>query len=162
LAIKNDAGTVNHGAQTFTCSAHQFETALADTGASTCAQPAFSDLSGSATCAQLPALTGDVTTSAGSCATTLANIPNDTPAAGDILFTAIAAPATPAAGKGRLYEDSTSKNIAIKNASGVVNHGAQTLAASGAIVTQGLADDGSWSTLDLSQNYPKLTFISYF
>jgi hypothetical protein len=162
IAAKDDAGNVNHGARTFTCSAHQFKTALADTGVSTCAQPAFSDLSGSATCAQLPALTGDVTTSAGSCATTLANIPNDTPAGGDILFTAIAAPATPAAGKGRLYEDSTSKNIAIKNASGVVNHGAQTLAASGAIVTQGLADDGSWSTLDLSQNYPKLTFISYF
>lgn len=37
-------------------------------------QPAFSDLSGSATCAQLPALTSDVTTSAGSCATTVASI----------------------------------------------------------------------------------------
>lgn len=34
---------------------------------------AFSNLSGSATCAQLPALTGDATSSAGSCATTIAN-----------------------------------------------------------------------------------------
>ena len=32
-------------------------------------KPAFSDLSGSATCAQLPALTGDTTSSAGACAT---------------------------------------------------------------------------------------------
>ena len=36
-------------------------------------QTAFGSLSGSATCAQLPALTGNVTTSAGSCATTIAS-----------------------------------------------------------------------------------------
>lgn len=35
-------------------------------------QPSFSGLSGSASCAQQPALTGDVTSSAGSCATTAA------------------------------------------------------------------------------------------
>ena len=34
----------------------------------------FSDLAGSATCAQLPALTGDATTSVGSCATTVAKV----------------------------------------------------------------------------------------
>jgi len=44
------------------------------TGAPAYHQPAFSDLSGSAACAQLPALTGDTTTSAGSCATTTAKI----------------------------------------------------------------------------------------
>jgi hypothetical protein len=38
------------------------------------AQLAFSDLSGSAGCGQMPALTSDVTTSAGSCTTTVANI----------------------------------------------------------------------------------------
>jgi len=37
------------------------------------AQAAFSDLSGSLTCSQHPALTGDVTTSSGSCATTIAS-----------------------------------------------------------------------------------------
>ena len=37
-------------------------------------QPAFTDLSGSATCAQLPALTGDTTTSSGSCATTTGKV----------------------------------------------------------------------------------------
>lgn len=44
---------------------------LGTDGIFTASQPAFSDLSGSSTCAQLPALTGDVTTSAGACATTL-------------------------------------------------------------------------------------------
>jgi hypothetical protein len=37
------------------------------------AQPGFSNLSGSAACSQLPALTGSVTTSAGSCATSIAS-----------------------------------------------------------------------------------------
>lgn len=37
-------------------------------------QPGFSNLSGSAACSQLPALTGDTTTSAGSCATTTSKI----------------------------------------------------------------------------------------
>lgn len=46
----------------------------ASTGAFGQTQPAFSDLSGSAACGQLPALTGDTTTSAGSCATTTAKI----------------------------------------------------------------------------------------
>src|SRR5438034_277758 len=35
-------------------------------------QPAFPDLSGSAACSQLPALSGAITSSAGSCATSLA------------------------------------------------------------------------------------------
>lgn len=38
------------------------------------AQPGFSNLSGSASCGQLPALTGDTTTSAGSCATTTGKV----------------------------------------------------------------------------------------
>lgn len=51
---------------------HKFFTSYtAATGLFTQAQPAFTDVSGSATCAQLPALTGYVTTSAGSCATSL-------------------------------------------------------------------------------------------
>lgn len=37
-------------------------------------QPAFGDLTGSATCAQMPALTGDTTSSAGTCATTTGKI----------------------------------------------------------------------------------------
>jgi hypothetical protein len=52
--------------------ANNFVTGISATGAVTKAQPSFADVSGSLTCAQMPALTGDVTSSAGSCATTLA------------------------------------------------------------------------------------------
>jgi hypothetical protein len=89
-------------------------------------------------------LTGDVTGSgSGTITTTLANIPNDTPAAGDILFTEIAAPATPAAGKGRVYVDSTSHNLALKNSAGTVNHGIITRAAVAHFWINSVADDGS-------------------
>lgn len=70
-------------------------------------------------------LSGDVTTS-GSGATALANIPSATPMAGSLLATAIAAPSTPAAGKGSIYVDSTSKNVAVKDDAGVIKHGVQT------------------------------------
>ncbi|HXV00652.1 MAG TPA: hypothetical protein VG166_09150 [Caulobacteraceae bacterium] len=50
---------------------HKFIAAITS-GVATLTQPAFGDLSGSATCAQLPALTGEATTAAGSCATTIA------------------------------------------------------------------------------------------
>lgn len=52
-----------------TGASNNFLTAISASGAISKAQPAFNNLSGSATCAQLPALTGDVTTSAGTCAT---------------------------------------------------------------------------------------------
>lgn len=42
------------------------------------------------------------------------------------LVTAVSAPVTPAAGKGALYLDSTSKNISIKDDAGVIKHGVQT------------------------------------
>jgi hypothetical protein len=82
--------------------------------------PAFSSLTGSAACSQLPALTGDVTTSAGSCATTLGNIPTGTTAAGSVLWSNIAAPATPAAGKTSTYVDSTAKRFHDKNDAGTI------------------------------------------
>lgn len=58
---------------------------------------------------QTGALTGDVTKPAGSGTTTLVNIPNDTTVPGDILGVASAPPATPAAGHGRFWYDSTDK-----------------------------------------------------
>jgi hypothetical protein len=73
----------------------------------------------------------------------LSSISNDASQVGDILATAIAAPATPAAGKGRTYVDSTSKNMAVKNDAGVVNHGIQTKAAVSHQFLTSVADDGS-------------------
>lgn len=74
IAVKNDAGTVNHGVQSTTCGASTWVTKYNDNGVATCTQPSFSDLSGGATCAQLPAFTGDVTKSAGSCVTAVVGL----------------------------------------------------------------------------------------
>jgi hypothetical protein len=226
IAAKNDAGTINHGAQTFTAASHQFATALADTGAWTTAQPSYGDISGSVpaitsltgdvtgsgtgavattiannavssakfrqsgadtlvgnptgssanvtdigliaplffsggnlvldydasslvlsggTVLIRAALTGDVTASAGLNTTTLANIPNDVTMAGDLLATGIAAPSSPASGKGRIYFDSTSLNLAVKNASGVVNHGAQSNAGTSHEFFTALSDAGAFT-----------------
>lgn len=55
-----------------TAVSNQFLTAISASGATTLAQPVFSNLSGSVASTQMPALTGDVTTSAGAVATTIA------------------------------------------------------------------------------------------
>jgi hypothetical protein len=89
------------------------------------------------------ALTGDVTASADSNTTVLANIPSGVAMAGSLLATAIAAPSTPAAGKASVYVDSTSKNFAAKNDAGTVNHGVQTRSASANNWIRSIADDGS-------------------
>jgi hypothetical protein len=102
--------------------------------------------SGALPAGRLPALTGDVTTSIGTVATTLANIPSGVPAAGSVLVTAIAAPSTPAAGKASIYVDSTSKNFAVKNDAGTVNHGVQTKSAVGNNFLTAIADDGTVSS----------------
>lgn len=100
------------------------------------------EVSGTLLAAQFPALTGDGSTSAGSLAFTLLNIPNDVPMAGDVLATAIAAPSTPASGKGRVYVDSTSKNLAVKDDAGVVKHGVQTKASVSSNFLTAIADNG--------------------
>lgn len=69
LSDKNDAGTVGNTVVASLAVANQFMTGISAVGVITRAQPAFTDISGSAACAQLPALTGNVTSSA--CATTI-------------------------------------------------------------------------------------------
>jgi hypothetical protein len=143
---KNDAGTIGTTVVSNTGSANNFVTGISTAGVVSTAQPAFSNLSGSATAAQMPAFTGDVTTSAGSTVTALGNIPSGTTAAGSVLATNIAAPSTPASGKSSIYVDSTSKNLAVKNDAGTVNHGVQTKAVVGGQFVTGIADDGTVST----------------
>lgn len=53
---------------------HQFVTQIGTDGSVSQAQPAFTDIAGSVAATQMPALTGDVTTPAGSVATTLATV----------------------------------------------------------------------------------------
>lgn len=135
--VPNAASTT---VQPDTGSSNNFLTAISSQGVISKAQPAFSNLSGtidaggsqfSGTIAvgRMPALLGDVTSTSGSLTTTVANIPTAVTAGGYIAFTAIAVPTTPAAGVGRIYVDSTSKNMSIKDDAGVVKHGVQTLTA---------------------------------
>lgn len=102
-------------------------------------------------------LTGDVLAGpgSGSVASTLVNIPTSTIMAGSLLDTAISAPSTPASGKGQIYEDATSKNLAIKNDAGTINHGIQTRTTTASQWIRSIADDGS-STI----SQPAFTDIS--
>jgi len=59
------------GVKSKTCSASQWVSELATTGALNCSQPNFTNLSGSLAATQLPAFSGDVSTSAGSSTTTI-------------------------------------------------------------------------------------------
>lgn len=61
------------GVNSLTCSSHNWFNSLSTGGVFGCSQPSFSDLSSSLACSQTPPLTGDVTTAAGSCATTIAS-----------------------------------------------------------------------------------------
>lgn len=70
------SSTIIGGIKSITSTASQWINSIGTDGTPTKTQPAFSDISGSAACTQLPALTGNVTTTAGSCSTTLATIPS--------------------------------------------------------------------------------------
>lgn len=55
ICAKDDAGNINHGIRDASCGASTWIHAVANTGVSTCTQPAFSDLSGTIACGQIPA-----------------------------------------------------------------------------------------------------------
>ena len=94
--------------------------------------------------------TGDVTNSG--LAMTLANIPAATPMAGSLLATAITAPGTPAAGRGSVYVDSTSKNIAVKDDTGTVKHGVQTAACTNQAASA-VSDAGAVTCATITSSY---------
>ncbi len=62
---------------------NQWVNSISAGGATTLSQPAFTNISGSVAASQMPALTGDVTTSAGAVATTLATVNSNTGTFGD-------------------------------------------------------------------------------
>lgn len=66
--------------------------------------------------------------------------------------TAETAPATPSAGTGTFYEDSTSKNGCLKNSDGTVNHMIQTVASDVTKYLTGVNDDGSLVQTNLDIN----------
>jgi hypothetical protein len=72
--LPNPTATTLGGVESLAAVAHNFLTSISTAGVPVAAQPGFSDLTGSASAAQMPALTGDVTTVAGAVATTLATV----------------------------------------------------------------------------------------
>jgi hypothetical protein len=105
---------------------------------------------------QTVTLSGDATGSGATAITvTNANLPTGVTMAGSLLATAITAPGTPASGKGSLYVDSTSKNLAVKDDAGVVKHGVQTKASASTNFLTAINDAGS-----VSAAQPAFTDIS--
>ncbi len=78
---KNASGVIGTTVVADTGASNNFLTAISAAGAISKAQPAFSNLSGSVAAGQMPALTGDATTSAGTVAVTVGKI-NGTSLAG--------------------------------------------------------------------------------
>ena len=78
--IPNPSASTLGGIESLAAVSHQWINTISTSGVPSATQPAFTDLSGSNACGQLPALTGDTTTSAGSCATTTGKL-NGVPAA---------------------------------------------------------------------------------
>lgn len=103
---KDDAGVLHTTVVADTGAANNFLTAISAAGVISKAQPAFTNLSGSASCAQLPALTGDATSSA--CATTLATVNSNVGSFGS----STAIPVVTVNGKGLVTAASTAVVIA--------------------------------------------------
>lgn len=73
-SLANPSPSTLGGIESYVAVTNQFLDSISTGGVPHSSQPTFANLSGSATCAQMPALTGDVTSSAGSCATTAASV----------------------------------------------------------------------------------------
>jgi len=76
--LPNPSATTLGGVESLAAVTHNFLTSISTSGVPTQAQPAFTDISGSVAAGQMPALTGDVTTSAGAVATSLVATTNAT------------------------------------------------------------------------------------
>lgn len=74
LTLGVPTATTLGGVESLAATAHQFLTSISTAGVPIAAQPAFTDISGSLAAAQLPALSGDISTTAGSAVTTLATV----------------------------------------------------------------------------------------
>jgi hypothetical protein len=71
--VPNPSASTLGGIESLASTLHQWINAISTSGVPSSTQPAFTDISGSVAASQMPALTGDVTTSAGAVSTTLAN-----------------------------------------------------------------------------------------
>lgn len=69
--LPSPSATSLGGVESYASVAHQWINTISTAGVPASSQPAFTDISGSVAATQMPALTGDVTTSAGTVATTI-------------------------------------------------------------------------------------------
>lgn len=76
--LPNPSSSSLGGVQSKAAVTSNFLTSISTSGVPAAAQPAFTDISGSVAASQMPALTSDVTTSAGAVATTVAKIQGTT------------------------------------------------------------------------------------
>ncbi|MGH6681224.1 MAG: hypothetical protein ACREDL_20365 [Bradyrhizobium sp.] len=76
--LPDPAASTLGGVESKTCSSSNWLDAISTSGVPGCLQPAFSDLTGSVAATQMPALTGDVTSTAGTVATTVGKIKGTT------------------------------------------------------------------------------------
>jgi hypothetical protein len=125
LHDRNASGVTGTTVVADTGAANNFLTAISAAGAISKAQPAFSNLSGSVAAGQMPALTGDVTTSAGTVATTIAanavtNAKMATMAANTVKANATAGVAVPTDVTAATARSSSLLNIDQRNA-GIAN-----------------------------------------
>jgi hypothetical protein len=72
--LPNPGASTLGGVESLAAASHKWINTISTSGVPAATQPDFSDLSSSLACSQTPALTGDTTTSAGSCATTTAKV----------------------------------------------------------------------------------------
>lgn len=72
--LPTPTATTLGGVQSFANVSNQWISSISTAGVPTATQPAFTNLSGSLGCSQEPAYTGDVTKTAGSCATTVSTL----------------------------------------------------------------------------------------
>jgi hypothetical protein len=71
-ALPNPTASTLGGVQSAAAVSHNWINSISTSGVPVLSQPAFTDISGSVVAGQMPALTGDVTTTAGAVATTIA------------------------------------------------------------------------------------------
>jgi len=76
--LPNPTATSLGGVESLASASHEWINTISTSGVPSATQPAFTDLSGSLTASQMPALTGDVTSIAGAVATTVAAIAGTT------------------------------------------------------------------------------------
>lgn len=72
--LPNPSSSTLGGIQSAAAQSNKWINSISTSGVPSLTQPAFTDISGSVAASQMPALTGDITTSAGAVATTLATV----------------------------------------------------------------------------------------